>query len=250
MKRKYFILVCLSLFIIVFILSIINSNDIENINANINQESNILQDNVNQKEGYEVYSYITDDMRQKAEDVIPAILCYGRAFTPDYLNELSDHIAIIRVISIDEMDMSYSLFGMTKGKLLVNNSLKGDFSEGQVINFGKLGGVVDAQTIANVRGNEYSFTDEELKNNVCFNFIREFDINIEEGKTYLVYLNYNENAGVYEILGLKYGLREINIPQEKNNITLIDLDFGNIGLKNNDTNEYENLQEYIDKYIN
>lgn len=249
MKRKYFILVCLSLFIIVFILSIINSNDIENINANINQESNILQDNVNQKEGYEVYSYITDDMRQKAEDVIPAILCYGRAFTPDYLNELSDHIAIIRVISIDEMDMSYSLFGMTKGKLLVNNSLKGDFSEGQVINFGKLGGVVDAQTIANVRGNEYSFTDEELKNNVCFNFIREFDINIEEGKTYLVYLNYNENAGVYEILGLKYGLREINIPQERNNITLIDLDFSKLELKNNDTNEFENLQEYIDKYI-
>ena len=250
MKRRYFILVCLSLFIIVFILSIINSNDIENINANINQESNILQDNANQKEGYEVYSYITDDMRQKAEDVIPAILCYGRAFTPDYLNELSDHIAIIRVISIDEMDMSYRLFEMTKEKLLVNNSLKGDFSEGQVINFGKLGGVVDAQTIANVRGDEYSFTDEELKNNVCFNFIREYDINIEEGKTYLVYLNYNENAGVYEILGLKYGLREINIPQERNNITLIDLEFGNIGIKNNDTNEYENLQEYIDKYIN
>ena len=126
----------------------------------------------------------------------------------------------------------------------------GPLAEIFVINFGKLGGVVDAQTIANVRGNEYSFTDEELKNNVCFNFIREYDINIEEGKTYLVYLNYNENAGVYEILGLKYGLREINIPQEKNNITLIDLDFGNIGIKNNDTNEYENLQEYIDKYIN
>ena len=250
MKRKYFILVCLSLFIIVFILSIINSNDIENINANINQERNILQDNVNQKECYEVYSYITDDMRQKAEDVIPAILCYGRAFTPDYLNELSDHIAIIRVISIDEMDASYGLFGITKGNLLVNNSLKGDFNDGDIIKFGKIGGIIDAQTLIDVQGEESSYTNEEPKNEIYFNIIREFDINIEEGKTYLVYLNYNENAGVYEILGLKYGLREINIPQERNNITLIDLDFGNIGIKNNDTNEYENLQEYIDKYIN
>ena len=98
-----------------------------------------------------------------------------------------------------------------------------------------------------MQGEESSYTNEEPKSKIYFNLIREFDINIEEGKTYLVYLNYNENAGVYEILGLKYGLREINIPQERNNITLIDLDFGNIGIKNNDTNEYENLQEYIDK---
>lgn len=250
MKRKYFILVCLSLFIIVFILSIINSNDIENINENINQESNILQDNVNQKEGYEVYSYITDDMRQKAEDVIPAILCYGRAFTPDYLNELSDHIAIIRVISIDEMDMSYSLFGMTKGKLLVNNSLKGDFNDGDIIKFGKIGGIIDAQTLIDVQGEESSYTKEEPKNEIYFNIIREFDINIEEGKTYLAYLGYNEKEDVYEIVGLKYGLRELYIPQEKDYISLKELDFNNIGLKNNDTNEYENLQEYIDKYIN
>ena len=64
-----------------------------------------------------------------------------------------------------------------------------------------------------------------------------------------LYLSYNEHEDVYEILGLKYGLREINIPQEKDTISLINVDFSKLELKNNDTNEFENLQEYIDKYI-
>ena len=164
-------------------------------------------------------------------------------------NEIASHIVVARVISIDEMDVSYSLFGMTKGKLLINNSLKGDFKSGQVVSFGKIGGIIDAQTIIDVQGEEYSYTNDEPKSEIYFNLIREFDINVEEGKTYLLYLAYNEHEDVYEILGLKYGLREINIPQEKDTISLIDLDFSKLGLKNNDTNEFENLQEYIDKYI-
>ena len=250
MKERYFILICLSLVIITAISSFAFVEIEEKTDANLVQKNNMLQENLKEEEGYKIYSYITDEMKEKAQDIIPAILCYDRAFTPEYLNDISSHIIVARVISIDEMDASYGLFGITKGNLLVNNSLKGDFNDGDIIKFGKIGGIIDAQTLIDVQGEESSYTNEEPKNEIYFNIIREFDINIEEGKTYLVYLNYNENAGVYEILGLKYGLREINIPQERNNITLIDLDLGNIGIKNNDTNEYENLQEYIDKYIN
>ncbi len=249
MKGKYFISICVSLVFIIVFSSFTFSKIEEKTDATLVQKNNMLQNDMKKEEEYKIYSYITDEMQQKAQDVTPVILCYARAYTPEYLNEIASHIVVARVISIDEMDVSYSLFGMTKGKLLINNSLKGDFKNGQVVSFGKLGGIIDAQTIIDVQGEECSYTNEEPKSKIYFNLIREFDINIEEGKTYLLYLSYNEHEDVYEILGLKYGLREINIPQEKDTISLINVDFSKLELKNNDTNEFENLQEYIDKYI-
>ena len=51
------------------------------------------------------------------------------------------------------------------------------------------------------------------------------DINIEEGKTYLAYLTYNEKNKGYEIIGLEIGLREVQIPQETEYVSVINLDF-------------------------
>ena len=150
MKGKYFISICVSLVFIIVFSSFTFSKIEEKTDANLVQKNNMLQENLKEEEGYKIYSYITDEMKEKAQDIIPAILCYDRAFTPEYLNDISSHIIVARVISIDEMDASYGLFGITKGNLLVNNSLKGDFNDGDIIKFGKIGGIIDAQTLIDV----------------------------------------------------------------------------------------------------
>ena len=70
------------------------------------------------------------------------------------------------------------------------------------------------------------------------------DIDIEEGKTYLAYLTYNEKNKAYEIIGLEIGLREVQIPQESEYVSVTNLDFEKTNILNNETQEYENLKEY------
>ena len=54
----------------------------------------------------------------------------------------------------------------------------------------------------------------------------------------------------YEIIGLEIGLREVQIPQESEYVSVTNLDFEKTNILNNQTQEYENLKEYIDNNIN
>ena len=58
--------------------------------------------------------------------------------------------------------------------------------------------------------------------------IRVGDIEIEEGKTYLMFINYDPYNERYEIFGDQYGLREYDVNTKM--------------VLNNDTGEYETIE--------
>ena len=82
MKEKYFISICISLVFIIVFSSFTFSKIEEKTDATLVQKNNMLHDDMKKEEGYKIYSYITDEMKQKAQDVTPVILCYARAYTP------------------------------------------------------------------------------------------------------------------------------------------------------------------------
>ena len=157
------------------------------------------------------------------------------------------------------MDMNVSMLGMTFGKALINNSIYGTLKEGDVITYMKPGGYVDMETYNNAQPE--AARENRLKVREMYGITTPLseeyanlrvnkDINIEEGKTYLAYLTYNEKNKGYEIIGLEIGLREVQIPQETEYVSVINLDFEKTNILNNETQEYENLKEYIDNNIN
>ena len=75
------------------------------------------------------------------------------------------------------------------------------------------------------------------------------DIYLEAGKTYLAYLNYSNSFQKYEIIGLGNGLREVNTEQ-KSRISVQNFDISSLKIKNNNTDEWEALNNYIQENIN
>ena len=69
------------------------------------------------------------------------------------------------------------------------------------------------------------------------------------GKTYLAYLTYNEFFNAYEIIGLGNGLREINVEKQKDFVKLEQYNIDDLKIKNNNTQEWEELNMYISKNI-
>jgi len=72
----------------------------------------------------------------------------------------------------------------------------------------------------------------------------EEDIDLEVGKTYLVYMNLTEgfNKDIsFFITGLQYGLREIQISNTK----ISSDNLRNLRVKNNDNGQWENITETV-----
>ena len=117
----------------------------------------------------------------------------------------------------------------------------GNLNAGEVVEFARLGGYTQRDKFRNYYKGTYE--SEYL------NIVPEDSITIEEGRTYLAYLKYNELLGKYEIIGIKWGLRELDIPKENEYVSVIDIDFESVGLLDNDTNSYVSLKKYIDENI-
>lgn len=247
----------ITIFCIVVIVIITGSIYNTNIKNNINIDKlNVEEAQKEDKIKYKVSSYITPEIKESAIKQVP-IICWAYGFDPEYLYNECDNIAIIRTISIDEMTTKPIAYGMTYGKALINNVIYGDLKEEDIITFSKTGGIIDLETL---EGNNQKYAIPEgkentPKNEIYFNIVLEDDYNIEEGKTYLVYLKYIEKLASYQIIGIGRGIRELDIPQEKEYIEKIDIDFSNTKIiKNDNVNEvrdisFNNVQEYIDKYI-
>ena len=62
------------------------------------------------------------------------------------------------------------------------------------------------------------------------------DIEIEQGKEYLVFLNYTKDYGKYNILGFEYGLREY--------------DSETMSIRNNKTNNFESINQLKNSIMN
>ena len=58
-------------------------------------------------------------------------------YTPELIGKDADEIVIASVISLDNAEADKGLFGITTGKILINQTLKGDLEQGQVVEYMK-----------------------------------------------------------------------------------------------------------------
>lgn len=206
-------------------------------------------------QAYEIKSYITEQMKADA-CVSNAELCLLEEFTPQKIGNDADSIALATVLTLDNADPDASMVGMTNGTMLINQVLSGDLSKGQVINYSKPGGMMkmseweesqpDAANQKRQYLREQSNASEDL-NKTYINLKISGDIEIEAGKSYLVYLK--SNNGSYEIIGLGNGLRELDVAQQSSRATVQTFNTSSLKIKNNETGEFESLENYINTYI-
>lgn len=251
MKKVYKFGILFLLVISILVLTVViekNASVPENT-SNINEASN--QEELNPQ--YNISTYVTEEIKNKAE-ISSAILCLAYEYTPEKMYELATDIAIVKVISLDYMNPSQGTFG----KILINNSLSGSLKEGEIVTYLEPGGYVNmeewdkVQPEASREKRRYLREQAGLSTDYSQEWIyvtADIDIEIEAGKTYLAYLAYNDELECYEIIGLENGLREVNIPQEMESVSVTELNFNELKIKNNVTEEYENLNEYVVKNI-
>lgn len=172
--------------------------------------------------------------------------------------ELATDIAIVKVISKDYMDPDASMLGMTFGKMLVNTVVSGNLNVEQVVTYEKPGGYVDLETWEKAQPNASTEKRRYLRekaglsmdlSNEYINILIDSDVEIETGKTYLVYLTYDQSCNAYEIIGLGNGLREVDIPQENRSVSVTNVSVNERKIKNNTTGEWENLNSYVENNI-
>ena len=172
----------------------------------------------------------------------------------DVLASISEHIALIRIDSIDgtsnlnKRTGEYVANPYLYGKATVLKELKGSFGT-RSIDFVREGGTLpynewikgdcDPAKLQALR--EKAGLDSEKTNTLYVKYKPEGDIELEAGKTYLAYMFRNPDFNVeneYVIHGYQYGLREL-----QQNIKLTD-DLSNLNdlkVKNNMTGEWEDL---------
>lgn len=248
MKKKY-ILILLILFGIFTggIVATIKHND-TNVEKKLDNELSVTT--------YETSNYLSSDILKSANKST-AYIELAREYTPDYMLDISDAVVIASVISIDGADTKYNqAVGYTYGTMVINNSIYGNLNQGTVINYMKSGGTMTLEEYDKYQLPEMKRKHQALRDQagvdaskIYVNMHFENDPDIEEGKSYLCYLKYSESIGKYEIIGLGNGFRELDIPKSKSvNSRTINVKEHNI--LNNNTGEYESLNEYINKYIN
>ncbi len=125
--------------------SVITLATYNNKNKNIGaiESTNVNERNVNEVDKeYKIYSYITDEMRSNMHESKPVAL-FRHEYTPEYMLELSDTVALVTIVTIDGASTEYNnMFGMTYGSLLIENIISGDNIEKDIIEYIKPGGIL------------------------------------------------------------------------------------------------------------
>ncbi len=175
-------------------------------------------------------------------------------FTPTNMLKDTDAVALVTIVSKDGASMKYSAYGMTYGTMVIDNILYGNLVKNEsLIEYLKPGGYVSVadydahDTPASVEKRDYLRKQAGIeidKENTYYNLQVEDDAEIEAGKTYLAYLHYRESANKYEIIGLRVGLREVNVSQ-KSRVKAQEFNTDDLKIKNNKTGEWESLNEYV-----
>lgn len=205
---------------------------------------------------YSTYTYLLPSILENVEDIITFVEL-EKEYTPEYMLELSDAVVIASVISIDGADTKYNqAVGYTYGKIVINNSIYGNINQGSIINYMKSGGIMTLEEYDKYQIEEIQEKHKNLReqsgidaSQIYVNTHFENDINVETGKTYLCYLKYIDSIGKYEIIGLGNGLRELNL-KKKEFVSSLEINIYEQKILNNNTGEYESLNDYIKKYIN
>lgn len=228
---------------------------------NINDQK-VVKDNVTIEDSskeYAISNFITDEIKSNSTTTpIGALVSYSTE--PESIRNIADNIVIMRIISLDGATMEYDgMVGMSYGTMLINDVIKGGIKKGSVVGYIKPGGTISMEEWESYQTEESNqkrarLRTENNKNinlvNTYINTLVEDDIEAEPGKTYLAYLKYNTALNKYEIIGLGNGMRELKINKATESVSAMALNINNQQIKNNRTGEYENLNDYIQKYIN
>lgn len=212
-------------------------------------------DVMNGKVENKVSTYVTNDIKKSAENGDVSVE-FNKKVTLNELVNSAENIAIVRIISLDSSSAEYDhVVGKTYGRLIINTAIKGNLKEGTVVDYAALGGYLKITEweqyqpeAANakrklLRGQNGIKVDDNSYIHLQFDDC----IDVEAGKTYLAYLNYNKNMQKYEIIGFGDGFMELSIDSEQENISTININTNEVKILNNYTKEYENLDEYINK---
>lgn len=178
-------------------------------------------------------------------------------------NENSEYIIIGTIESVDgginynPAKEKYTNI-QTIGTLRVDKVLKGNIQE-TTIPFIRLGGTISLPEYLNGLTDAQRAKVEELDNinklsdtekeNKYVSYSVTGDITVENGKTYLMYLRYNEDYDRFGIVFIGQGLREVQVissNSDEASLQSMDLEENqNILVKNNYTGEYESLADVI-----
>ena len=191
-------------------------------------------------------------------DIFQIETCFvisGNISNPSYVDSISTDIALITILSIDGGDnfgeqTNEYCYPYTYRKFKVEKVYKGNIEEEKEYEYIRAGGIIDYDSYYNSLSE-----DEKDKNNILINGVKpayiemksEGDIDIEPGKTYLVYLS-NPESGIglfakkdaYMINSFEGGLREV-LDYSK----IKDKDLSEIKVLNNFTGEYENINDIL-----
>lgn len=170
----------------------------------------------------------------------------------------AEYIIIGTVTSIDGMT-NYNptiedyVMARTVGTIKVVKVLKGDLKEDS-IHFVRVGGTLPLSEYEKSLPEPHrekvglNKIPQQEKKNRFVTEIMDGDIEIEEGKTYLIYTSYATDYERYSIQFLQYGLREVessSLNMDTNKRTLDSNEYETIIVKNNKTGNYEKLSSVL-----
>lgn len=223
--KRVILVSCTVLFVIIFSGFIVNNyiktDSKVNIVADdsINSDKNLSNNDEDNKILY--INYETDELKDISDIEV--------------LKEDAHQIVIAKVSKIDgctnynEKSGNYTRIN-TLGDIEILQVLKGDLEVNSIVPFIRGGGTIlynDYQKGV-VYGNRSKIQD-------TYDYVtekRKGDIEIEEGKTYLMFLYYDSYNERYEIMAYQYGLREYDANTKM--------------VLNNDTNVYQSLDSLFD----
>ena len=191
------------------------------------------------------------------DEVLDARSIADIAYNPSDVNVMaskSTDIALVTVTSIDggsnvnELTGEY-IYPYTYGKLQVLEVFKGDLSEGQEIEYVRMGGIISYNSYLS---SLYPAQREKIvaQSGVKPAYIKmmfEDDVEIESGKTYLVYMLNSSSGNVskenaFAIIGWEGGLREARGVEQLQTRSTAELQ---IEVFNNYTQSWEFLNQVI-----
>lgn len=177
----------------------------------------------------------------------------------------ASNIAIVKVTKINGAQNYHPITKeetavMTYGELEIISNIKGNI-KGNKINFVRLGGTINQFEFEKNLPESVKFKlandpdieklSEEEKKNTWFDDYSQGNIKLEEGKSYLMYLDYIANEDLYNSLFFEEGTREL-APQKRSEVIKETSKFFNrssetinIQVKNNVTGTFENIKDVI-----
>lgn len=166
---------------------------VEETNTNDNKEENCE-------------TYFMEDLRERYYNYRQSLQVYNYA----------EYVSVVRIDSVDGCDnlsvnnKDYVNSAYTYGKATVVESYKGDLAVGTSIDFRKDGGKISYENYVMSQDEEDQQALREKENHPEFvKYTYEGDVEVEVGKTYLVYMGYIESSNQYYMTGYGGGFREV-----------------------------------------